>query len=132
MVERIHPDDFLIAMVHYLPEGRKCFDYSSQKLNTFLFKQKEKYPKVLSSFIFDSNGTWPTSEELTQAMGNLLGSKLIIHYLDSNKCHFDPACEVAYQRFVSQRIPAERLSEIEKIADAFDKGLGCEEELKLT
>ena len=122
MTERIHPDDFLIAMVHYLPNKRKSFIESSEKFNKFLYQQKQSHPEILDSFMFNTNGHYPTSKELYQAITNMFGCGLIFAVSSMpNHYHFDSACEHSYQKFVKQRIPSERLSEIEEIAKAFDE-----------
>lgn len=132
MTETIHPDDFLIAMVHYLPNKRKSFIRNPQKFNTFLYQQKQSHPEVLDSFRFNTNGSYPRSEELYQAINNMFTSNLIFAVSSMpNHYHFDHACEDSYQTYVKERIPSRRLSEIEKIAKAFDEQIATDEKVVL-
>ena len=129
---QVRVGDFLIALAHYLPKGRKCFNRDSEKLNRFFYNQKPDYPEALTSFHFKMNGHWPECRDLEQAISNLHGSGLIVTASTMpNDYHFDPECETAYQEYVSARIPIERLKDIHKIAEEFDREIGINETLHL-
>jgi len=127
MADSIHPSDFFIAMAHYLPESRKSFVRDMHKLGCFIYEQKKVHPDVLSEFRINWDGVYPSSDELYQSITSLFGSGLMVSLgFGLMSYQFHPDCEESYARFVSQRVPAEILSEIEEIAKKFDTQLGQE------
>ncbi len=130
MLKSAQPDDILIALAHYLPQGRRCFRYGAEKLNTFLYQQKQEHPQLLKSLLFDTNGNFPVCEEIYQAVSTLFTSGLIV--VASNKpwdYHFHPAIEGPFQKFVSKRFSKQQLTQLEKIAEEFDKQIAIKESI---
>jgi hypothetical protein len=120
----INPSDVLVAIAHYLPRGRRSFIYPSGGFYTFFQIQKEKHPQTLSQLSFNNSDIFTQSEELQQAVTNLIASGMLIwstkapqHY------HFSQDCEKSFEKFVSKRLCKRKLSEIEAIAQEFDSSI---------
>lgn len=129
-VQSVHPDDILIAIAHYLPPGRKCFKYGANKLNTFLYQQKQKHPELLHALLFDTNGTFPCCEEVYQAVSTLFASGLVVVASDKPwDYHFSPAAEASFREFARKRLSRQQQTELEKIAKEFNKQIAINESI---
>ena len=42
MIKAVRPDDILIAIAHYLPQGRRCFRYGAEKLTNRVYNHYKK------------------------------------------------------------------------------------------
>jgi len=129
--QKAHPDDILIAISHYLPQERRCFRYGADELNTFLYEQKQQHPQLMSSLSFNTNGMFPSCEDVYQAVSNLFASGLIV--VASHKpydYHFSPETEGSFDKFVSKRLSEQQLSELEEIAREFNKKIAIDSSLQ--
>ncbi len=125
-------DDILIAIAHFLPKGRKCFRYGAEKLNSFFYQQKQQYPQLFKSLLFDTNGTFPICEEIYKAVSRLFTSGLVV--VPSHKqCdyHFHPAIEGSFQESVIKRLSKQQLNDLERLAQEFNKQVAIDESLSV-
>ncbi len=128
----MNPSDVLVGIGHFMQKGRRGFEYRVQKFSGFFYKNKDTYPEVLGRFMFNCNGTHPTSEDLEQARMNLACSRML-HFSFSfpNYYQFDNAVDVSYEKHVSKRISSSQKQALEELAKKFEEEFGAEEKLKL-
>ncbi len=128
----MYPDDVLVGIGHYMQEGRRGFRHRVQEFNGFFYKNKGIHPEILGRFMFDTNGNFPTSEELEQARINLAHSRML-HFSPSfpNYYQFDPAVDVSYETYISKRITPEQKKALEELARKFEAEFGAEERFRL-
>ncbi len=129
----ITPDDILIAIAHYLPQGRKCFRYGAEKLNTFFYNQKPEHPELLKCLLFDTNGNFPACEDIYQAVSRLVTSGLVIvrsNFLKpEGEYHFHPAVEGSFQQSARKRFSRQQISELETLSKEFDAQIAMPESI---
>lgn len=119
-----HPADAIIALANYLPPKRRCFECDYEKLGKFFYEQKEENPAALKNFNFNTNGMFPESEELRQALINLSACGLIV-FTSGNptEYHFSKSCQSSFKKFAEKRLTDAEKSELEEIAKAFNEKL---------
>lgn len=128
---KIHPSDILTAIAYHLPKGRKCFEYDSEKFNKFFLVWRRELPELFESVHFRFEDNLPFSEELYQSRVGMIGSEIVYPSTKPNEYYFTSVVDTRYEKFVRQRIPVEKLSEILEVAQAFDKELGMDERLNV-
>jgi hypothetical protein len=132
MEETMNPDDVLVGIGHFMQKRKRGFEYRVQKFSGFFYKNKDTYTEVLGRFMFNTNGTFPTSEELEQARMNLACSRML-HFSFSfpNYYQFDNAVDVSYEKHVSKRISLSQRKALEELAKKFESEFGTEERFRL-
>lgn len=112
-----NPGDVFIALGSYLPQDRRYFPDNPQQLSEFLYSQRSRFPNALSCFNFNTEGSFPESEELRQALVNLSTCRAIER--TRMIYHFTEVCDRSMERFAKKRLTAQESSEIETLAQEF-------------
>lgn len=126
-MKEVSPRHVLIGIAHYLPKDRRWFRDDS-KLHAFFYRQKMKYGdkrrigfRLLRNFLFDTNGTYPVCEELTQALASFILSGLLIpRGATSLDYQFSQAFKEA---FGGLKLTIGQKKELEQLAQEFDREL---------
>ena len=123
--------EIMVSIGHHLPEGRKCFDYSPEKLNNFFYHQTKKRPQTLVGLAFDWDGMFPTSDEISQGMLIMTSTRLLVSLSDrSHEYYFTDASEQAYEEFAGRRLTPQHRAAIEQIAREFDAELAKNQRIR--
>lgn len=126
MAETMHPSDVLVGIGHNLPVNRRGFRHSHDKFHVFMYERRKRFPEIFGRFMFDSNGNYPISRELDEAVSSLTCSGLLCFSLGRPGYYqFDPAVDISYGR-VSERIDNTQAQGLAQIAQEFDREFGQE------
>jgi len=119
----MNPADVLISIGYNLPDERKSFIRGTQELHRFFYRAKTDHSELLNQFMFNTNGTYPLSEELEQAIGNCVASGMLVCLSSNpNHYHFDPnAVRESYEKHISKRIDESKKKELSDLAERFNE-----------